>query len=140
MSDKPRTVLGFDYGEKRIGVAVGQSVTGSARALVTLNSKTGQPDWQAIASLIQEWQPDALVVGLPMHMDGQHHEITEAAQRFGNRLRGRYNLPVVMVDERLTSHEAEQQFREEHGRRPRPEEIDSLAAQIIVQDWLSQNE
>ena len=86
------TCLGFDFGTKRIGIAVGQSLTGTASALTTLNTLQGKPDWDAISALIKEWQPDRLIVGLPVNKDGSLHEISKAAQRFGNRLNGRYNL------------------------------------------------
>ena len=126
------SVLGFDYGRKRIGVAVGQTVSGSATALTTVSARDGQPDWRSISALIQDWQPELLVVGLPLSMDGSEHELTQAARRFGNQLAGRYNLPVEFVDERLTSVEAEAR----QVRPPRPGDIDKIAAQIILQDWL----
>ena len=131
-----RTLLGFDFGTKRIGVAVGQELTCSARALITLNSRNGAPDWEAITRLIAEWQPAALVVGLPLNLDGSDHEITRLARRFGNRLRGRYNLPVYTMDERLSSAEAEA-FLAAQGRFEK-EDVDKVAAQIILQSWLEQ--
>lgn len=131
----PRTLLGFDFGTRRIGVAVGQELTGTARPLTTLTSRNGGPDWTAISRLIEEWQPDALVVGIPCHMDGTEMEMTRLATRFGNRLRGRYNLPVFAVDERLTSAEAELLLRE-GGRRPDKGAVDQVAAQLILQSWL----
>ena len=89
MSNTPRILLGFDFGTKRIGVAVGQELTRSARALETLKSRDGGPDWAGISRLIAQWQPAALVLGLPLKLDGSDHEITRLARRFGNRLRGR---------------------------------------------------
>ncbi len=126
-------LLGFDYGTKRIGVAVGQTLTGSARPLATVSARDGKPDWDAITRLIAEWQPAALVVGLPVHMDGTEHERTARARRFGNQLRGRYNLPVHSVDERLTSYEAEQELR---AQGKKVQDLDPLAAQLILQSWL----
>ncbi|PKM43677.1 MAG: Holliday junction resolvase RuvX [Gammaproteobacteria bacterium HGW-Gammaproteobacteria-1] len=126
-------LLGFDYGTKRIGVAVGQTLTGSARALATVSARDGKPDWDAITRLITQWQPAALVVGLPVHMDGTEHERTARARRFGNQLGGRYNLPVHSVDERLTSYEAEQELR---AQGKKVQDIDPLAAQLILQSWL----
>ena len=111
--EHPRVVLGFDFGEKRIGVAVGQELTGTARGITTLTSKNRQPDWEAISRLIEEWRPDLLVVGHPLHMDGSEQPLTHLAYRFGNRLSGRYNLPVERVDERLSSYEAELELSEE---------------------------
>ncbi len=129
-----RTLLGFDFGTKRIGVAIGQELTCTARALVTLNNINGAPDWKAIRRLIEQWQPAALVVGLPLNLDGSDHEITRLARRFGNRLTGRYNLPVYTMDERLSSSEAEAQLAEQ-GRYEKAD-IDKLAAQLILQGWL----
>lgn len=133
----PRVLLGFDFGSKRIGVAVGQELTGSARALVTLNNRNGAPDWEAISRLITEWQPAALVVGLPLNLDGTDHDVTRLARRFGNRLRGRYNLPVYTMDERLSSVEAEAQLAE-RGRYEKAD-VDKVAAQLILQGWLEQH-
>lgn len=126
-------LLGFDYGTRRIGVAVGQTLTGSARPLTIVRARDGKPDWEAISRLIAEWRPAALVVGLPVHMDGTEHERTARAQRFGNQLAGRYNLPVHRVDERLTSYEAELDLRAQ-GRSG--EALDAVAAQLILQSWL----
>lgn len=126
-------LLGFDYGTKRIGIAVGQTLTGSARPLTIVRARDGKPDWEAISRLIAEWQPAALVVGLPVHMDGTEHERTARARRFGNQLAGRYNLPVHRVDERLTSYEAEQELR---AQGKGGEALDAVAAQLILQSWL----
>ncbi|MGE0082171.1 MAG: Holliday junction resolvase RuvX [Thiohalomonadaceae bacterium] len=131
------TLLGFDFGTRRIGVAVGQTVTRSARPLCTLRSRDGGVDWAAITRLLEEWQPEALVVGLPVHMDGSEHELTARARRFGNRLAGRYNLRVFFVDERLSSDEAERQLAME-GRAGDKEAVDRVAAQLILQAWLDQ--
>ena len=134
---RPRVILGFDFGEKRIGVAVGQELTGTARGIATLISKNRKPDWEAISRIIEQWHPNLLVVGRPVHMDGTEQEITHLAYRFGNRLSGRYNLPVEHVDERLSSYEAEQELSEESGRRNHnPEDIDRRAAEKILQSWL----
>ncbi|MEJ2508927.1 MAG: Holliday junction resolvase RuvX [Gammaproteobacteria bacterium] len=136
-----RTLLGFDFGTKRIGVAVGQELTGTANALTTLQAHDGRPDWNALAGLIEQWQPDALVVGLPLNMDGTEHEVTVAARRFGERLRGRYNLPVFYCDERLSSIAAEQTLAGStlsRRKRQRREMVDQVAAQIILQAWLEQ--
>ncbi|GAB4295354.1 MAG: Holliday junction resolvase RuvX [Thiohalomonadaceae bacterium] len=126
-------LLGFDYGTKRIGVAVGQPLTGSARPLTIVRARDGKPDWEAITRLIAEWQPVALVIGLPVHMDGTEHERTARARRFGNQLAGRYNLPVHRVDERLTSYEAELELR---AQGKGGEALDAVAAQLILQSWL----
>ena len=132
-----QTLLGFDYGTKRIGVAVGQDISHSVTPLTTLTSQNDKPDWDAIGKLIAEWQPDRLVVGLPLHLDGSPQPLTEKAQRFGNQLKGRYNLPVDMVDERLTSHEAEAELAKRGGKMVKAD-IDALAAALILQSWLDQ--
>lgn len=134
---KPRTLLGFDFGTKRIGIAVGQELTHTATALVTLNNRDGGPDWASITNLITEWQPDAMVVGLPLNLDGSESESSRLARRFGNRLAGRYNLPVFNADERLSSNEAEAILAEQgHFEKA---DIDKLAAQLILQSWLEAN-
>jgi putative Holliday junction resolvase len=133
-----RTLLGFDFGTRRIGVALGQEITGTARPLTTLRSPNGAVDWAAISRIIDEWRPDALVVGIPLHMDGSEQEMTRAARRFGNRLNGRYNLPVFTVDERLTSDEAERLLRDSGRGAGDKEAVDAMAAQLILQAWLEQ--
>lgn len=132
-----RVLLGFDFGSKRIGVAVGQELTGTARELLTLNNLNGAPDWDAITRLLEEWRPDALVVGLPLNLDGSEHEVSRMAKRFGNRLRGRYNLPVFTIDERLSSSEAESLLAEQ-GRFDRAD-VDKVAARLILESWLAEN-
>lgn len=125
------TLLGFDYGRKRIGVAVGQSLTATANALTTISAREGKPDWPAITRLVAEWKPGALVVGIPYHMDGSEQDMTRAAERFCRQLEGRYRLPVYRAEERLSSYIVEQRLG---GRQA----IDPLAAQVILQDWLQQ--
>lgn len=130
-----QTLLGFDYGRKRIGVAVGQRLTCSATALTTIRARDGKPDWAAISRLLEEWKPDALVVGIPYHMDDTEQEMTRAAQRFSRQLQGRYHLPVHCAEERLTSYVVESGLKDKAGQT----EIDPLSAQIILQDWLQQH-
>lgn len=129
-----RTVLGFDYGLRRIGVAVGQTLTGSATPLSTIRARDGKPDWPAIGRLIADWNPDALVVGIPYHMDGGEQDMTRAAQRFCRQLEGRYGLPVHHAEERLSSYTVES----DSSRGARGRAIDPMAAQVILQDWLQQ--
>lgn len=131
-------VLGFDYGLRRIGIAVGETVTGSARPLSTLRcQKPGQVDWDAIARLISEWRPDALVVGLPTLEDGSHGDMARAAERFARRLQGRHGLPVHLMEERLSSHEAQRRLEEAGGKARRDEgAVDMIAASIILETWL----
>ena len=125
----PRLLLGFDYGTKQIGVAVGQVVTGQARELCVLKAQNGVPDWQQIEALLREWQPDALVVGLPLNMDGSPSEMSARAEKF---------LPVHTHDERLTTFEAKgERLRQgQHGGyRERP--VDALAAALLLEGWLN---
>ena len=127
------TLLAFDYGEKRIGVAVGNSLTKSARALVVVQNRNREYRFEALGKLIAEWKPDALVVGLPMHPDGAPHEMTQLAKRFGNQLNGRFNLPVTWIDERYSSVEAKAGIRAGHRR---ADMLDAEAACIILQQYL----
>lgn len=129
------TVLGFDYGRKRIGVAVGQTITQSANPLSILAARDGKPQWHEVEALIKEWQPQQLIVGLPLHMDGSEHQITIEAQRFSRQLAGRYQLPVALQDERLSSYVVEQDAKSS-PKAQTSAKIDHLSAQIIVQDWL----
>jgi putative Holliday junction resolvase len=138
MSTAINVLLGFDFGTKRIGVAVGQVITGTAQPLTTLASRNMQPDWEKITQLIEQWKPDALVVGIPLHMDGSEQELTHLAKRFGNRLSGRYNLPVYPIDERLSSYEAEQELTQTNGSFV-SSDIDRISAKLILQSWLNQH-
>lgn len=126
-----QVLLGFDYGQRRIGVAVGQTITGTASALCTLAARDGQPDWAEVTALMEQWRPDALVVGLPLQLDGTESELSRAAQRFARRLEGRYKRPVHLMDERLSSRTAEQVRTRGDTRQG----LDALAAQVILQDW-----
>jgi putative holliday junction resolvase len=129
------TLLGFDYGLRRIGVAVGQTVTGTANPLTTLRARNGVPDWDAVRALVEEWRPVAAVVGVPRHADGSDNALTPRATRFARQLEGRFGLSVHQVDERLSSHAAGQALERE-GRRHTAEDIDSMAAARILEDWL----
>ena len=139
MKPTPRTVLAFDFGLRQIGVAVGNTVLGTTRPLAILPAKEGVPDWQAVAALVAEWQPDLLLVGDPLNMDGTVSEFCLRARKFGNRLHGRLGLPVEMVDERLTSYEAKQ-TRRERGIRgaPKIRPVDSEAAELFLRSWLTE--
>jgi len=135
---KSATYLGFDYGSKRIGIAVGNTVSVSATALDTIRVKNDQPDWDHISRLIAEWQPDALIVGWPIQMDNSDNPVTPRARRFGNQLHGRYNLPVHHVDERLSTHVALSEIREAGYNNQRSRGlVDSYAAREILQTFLN---
>lgn len=140
-SMKPKQALAFDYGRKRIGVATGQELTATTKPLTTIKVINNKPDWDAIGQLIKEWQPDILIIGLPMNMDGTEHDMSKAARRFSNQLNGRFNLPIELVDERLTSIEAEEIITEARrsGRIKRSKSktsIDQIAAELILKNWL----
>jgi putative Holliday junction resolvase len=132
------TVLAFDYGEKRIGVAVGEARIGVAHPLATVAAATLAARLDAIAALIREWKPARLVVGLPLHMDGAEHDRTAQARRFAARLGSRFGLPVALVDERLTSWEADSHLVAAGvtGRR-RKAARDQVAAQLILQAYFA---
>ncbi len=135
MTEQAETLLAFDYGEKNIGVAVGQTLTGTANPLETIRVTGSSPDWNAISRIVKTWQPDALVVGLPLNMDGTEQKVTRRARRFGNQLFGRYQLPVHLVDERLTTREARDRLASE-GRAGSDDH--PVAAQIILESWLNE--
>jgi len=129
--------LGFDFGYKRIGVAVGQGVTLSARPLTTVDAVEGVPDWLIVKKLINEWRPKALVVGLPTHIDDSEQYTTPAARNFAEQLNQRFSLPVHLVDERLSTVEARAQLFEQGGyRKIKNTQVDSIAACIILEQWL----
>ncbi|WMS85889.1 Holliday junction resolvase RuvX [Pleionea litopenaei] len=140
MPETIRTLLGFDFGEKSIGVAYGQRITESASALPALKAQNGQPDWQQVEKLLKTWQPDRLVVGFPLNMDGTEQLLSQRAKKFANRLFGRFAIPVDLVDERLTTAEAKSDLFAEGGYRALQKgAIDSQSAVIIVQSWFQQN-
>lgn len=134
-----RTVLTFDYGTKSIGVAVGQELTGTASLLSALKAQDGTPDWNLLEKLIKEWQPQLLLVGLPLNMDGTEQPFTARTRKFANRLHGRFGLPVELHDERLTTTEARSQLFAEGGyKKLTKDKVDSLSAKIIFESWYEQ--
>ncbi|BFM50531.1 Holliday junction resolvase RuvX [Marinomonas sp. THO17] len=139
---KPNTtqsVLGFDFGTTRIGVAIGQSLTGTAQPLSPVKAQDGIPNWQTIEKIFTEWQPDAVVVGLPLDMDGTENEMCLRARKFARRLHGRFNLPYHMMDERLSSYEAKGQVIADGGKRNFKENsVDGLAAKMILETWFAE--
>jgi len=130
------TVMGFDFGEKRIGVAVGETLLKTAHANTTIDAEVNEVRFHAIEQLINEWKPSLLIVGLPTYMDGSEHLLTQLSKKFAQRLEGRFNLPVMMIDERLSSAEASQQLSEAGIKgREQKEKIDAVAAQVILQSY-----
>jgi putative Holliday junction resolvase len=133
-----KTLLAFDFGTKTIGVAVGQTVSYSDNPLTELKARDGIPNWLDIETLVREWRPHLILVGLPLNMDGSHSELTHRAEKFGKRLHGRLGLPVEMVDERLSSFEAKGAIIERGGSRDfKQQGVDALAAKFILDSWLA---
>jgi putative Holliday junction resolvase len=137
------TAIAFDFGTKRIGVAVGQSITGTASPLSILSARDGVPDWKVLEKLVKEWRPAVFIIGMPFNMDGSENEMTSLAQKFLQRLQSRFNIPCFSIDERLSSREArdiKKQFADQQGKKYKDKEaIDSFAAQLILENWFSVN-
>ena len=140
MPDAISTVLGFDYGARRIGVAVGNALTGSARALDVVANGGQDPDWARVDALVRAWRPQVLLVGLPLTMEGAEQKNSAAARAFATALSRRFELPAHLVDERLSSVEAAQRFAQRRAagsaKRKHAETLDSIAAEVIVEQWL----
>lgn len=136
-----RTFLGFDFGLRRIGVAAGQSVTGSSSPAGTVPARDGEPEWARIDALVAEWRPDGLVVGVPLHMDGGEQPLTARARAFARALGARYGLAVHEADERLSSRDAEGVIAAARAaggrRRTRRGDVDRIAACLILERWLA---
>jgi putative Holliday junction resolvase len=128
-------LLGFDYGSHKIGIAVGQAMTRTATPLETIGRVRNKPDWERIAALLDEWHPDALVVGHPFEMTDREANNAEAAKRFARQLHGRFHLPVHLADERLTSREAWAQLGDAAA--ADPTRVDAFAAKLILETWLN---
>ncbi|MEN0038207.1 MAG: Holliday junction resolvase RuvX [Cellvibrio sp.] len=135
-----KTLLAFDYGTKNIGVASGQTITRSANSQPALKAKDGIPDWNQIEKLLKDWQPDLVLVGLPLNMDESESELSARARKFANRLHGRFGVKVEMVDERLSSFEAKGEVIERGGSRDyKNNPVDSIAARVILESWMERN-
>jgi len=130
------TVLGFDFGEKRVGIAVGETATGIASPLAAVEEIATERRFEAIGRFVDEWKPAAFVVGRPRHTDGSEHAIARLAEKFARRLEARYGVPVFFVDETLTSATAESQLRGTRTRAGRRSDVDMLAATLILQSYL----
>ncbi len=130
-----KQALSFDYGNKRIGVAVGQTITGTASPLQPLKAKDGIPNWQDIEKLIKEWQPDILLIGLPLNMDGSESDMSKRARKFANRLHGRFGKPFEMVDERLSSEEIKYDLRDQGIHDFGEHSVDGMVAKLLFEDW-----
>ncbi|WP_419692909.1 Holliday junction resolvase RuvX [Mannheimia haemolytica] len=133
---KTKTVIAFDFGTNSIGCAVGQSITGTAQGLTTFKAQDGIPNWEEIGKLLQDWKPDMLVVGLPLNMDGTEQPLTQRARKFANRLNGRFNLPVELQDERLTTVEAKAEIFSRGGYKAlKKDKVDYISACLILESW-----
>ena len=133
----PQCILGFDFGMRHIGMAVGQLITKSATSLNPIQARDGIPDWAELDAIIKQWPVDSIVIGVPFNMDETEQTITFAARKFARRLHERYQLPVYEVDERLTTVEAKQQLYDSGKCRGKSlNHVDSMAAKLIVEDWL----
>ena len=129
-------IMGFDYGTKKIGVAIGQRVTRTANPVAIVRAENGKPDWTHVERLVDEWRPQQFVVGLPLNMDDSESEMSKLATRFSSQLQARFSIPVHCMDERLSSFEARQ--NETENRSSRRAEFDDAAAALILESWLRQ--
>lgn len=137
MPETAQRLLAFDYGTQRIGIAVGQTVTRTAAPLAAISARDGIPDWETLRALIAEWKPDHLLVGLPLNMDGSESAMSARARKFANRLNGRFNLPVIVWDERLSSFEARGELLARGERNFKNAGVDSLSAKLILESWFA---
>ena len=141
MTELSEILLGFDFGTKRIGVAVGQTVTKTARPLCTIHAKNGEPQWNELNKIIKTWQPNAIIVGIPLNMDGTEQLLTQRAKQFANSLQEHYQIPVHGIDERLTTKNAREQLFSKGGYKALQKgQVDSVAAQLILETWFMQTE
>lgn len=130
------TALAFDFGTKSIGCAIGQSITGSAQPLPAFKAQDGIPDWSLIEKCLKEWEPNIVIVGLPLNMDGTEQALTARAKKFANRLQGRFGVNIALQDERLTTTEARTEIFQRGGFRAlEKSKVDSISACIILESW-----
>ncbi|MGB0466432.1 MAG: Holliday junction resolvase RuvX [Pontibacterium sp.] len=138
MSNDILQVMAFDFGTTRMGIAWGQSVTGTATALPPLAARDGIPDWQKLSAIIDEWKPQAIVVGIPLNMDGSISDMARRARKFANRLNDKFKVPVYLMDERLSTTEAKKiHFSAGGSSNFRKESVDGIAAQLILESWFN---
>lgn len=134
-----RSLMGFDFGTRSIGIATGQEVTGTASPLTSIKANDGIPDWDQIEKILKEWQPDLLIVGLPLNMDGTEQEMTQRAKKFGQRLHGRFGFQGEFKDERLTTTDAKARLFERGGYRALGKsKVDAVSAQLILESWMEE--
>lgn len=141
----PRHILAFDFGTRKIGVAAvdldAANIVASCNELPTISAREGIPDWQEMTELIDAWKPSGAIVGLPLDGEGNDMEITRRARKFGNRIKGRFTIPVTFIDERLSTREAKQEAHERgRSQHYKSAPVDSIAARLILESWLSNSE
>jgi putative Holliday junction resolvase len=139
LTNKIQTLMGFDYGKKRTGLAMGQRLLQSANGIGFVNATDGKPNWEQLDALVKEWQPDAFVIGLPLNMDGSESDMSKRANKFSKRLHGRYGKPSFTIDERLSTFAAKEEAKSRgHKGHYKSDPVDALAAQFILETWLNQ--
>mgnify|MGYP001460208375 CR=1 FL=1 len=133
-----KTLLGIDFGRKKMGTAIGQTITKTAKALKNIKANAGTPDWSQLDAVVNEWEVDGIVVGLPLNMDGSEQAISQQARQFANELKKRYSIPIVLHDERLSTVEAKTIAFTQGGEKAcQSDHVDSLAAQIVLESYLN---
>ena len=137
--EKEGNVIGFDFGQKRIGVAVGNNISKTAQALITIDSSSNNQKFEVIQKIIEEWQPISIVVGVPFNVDGSEHKVTNLSRKFAKQLEQKYSLPTHLIDERYTSIEANHEIKDKKiDLKKKKLLIDQIAAKIILQSYLDQ--
>ena len=140
MNSGTKVILAFDFGLKHIGVAIGQEITNTAQTFFSLDAKNGEPDWSQLDLLVKEWNPKLMVVGNPLNMDGSDSEIKKNSDKFSDLINKRYKVPVELMDERLTTREAKARLKSEEGSFiSSGKDTHQIAAQIILENWFSEN-
>ncbi len=140
VNNKLKSIMSFDYGKKRHGIAMGQRITQTANGITCISAKDGKPNWDELDKIVKEWLPDAFVVGLPLNMDGSESDMSKRANKFSKRLQGRYGKPSFTIDERLSTFAAKQHAKDlGHKGHYKSDPVDEIAAQIILQTWLEEN-
>lgn len=136
---KEGNIIGFDFGQRRIGVAIGNNVSKTAQALITIESATNTQKFEAIQKIMEEWMPMSIVVGVPFNVDGSEHKVTNLCKKFAKQLEEKYSLPTHLIDERYTSIEASHEFKnKKNDVKKKKLLIDQIAAKIILQSYLDQ--
>ncbi|MGR6872045.1 Holliday junction resolvase RuvX [Pseudomonas sp. HK3] len=140
VSNKYQSIMAFDFGTKRTGIAMGQRITETASAIGCINARDGIPNWEQLDKLVEEWQPHAFVVGLPINMDGSISEMARRANKFSNRLCARYARPSFTIDERLSTFAAKEEAKAQgHKGHYKSDPVDALAAQFILESWFHEH-